>query len=366
MKGDLSLDEVIGLVAQYDIVILQRCYEYLIGKIVKTACDYLQKPFVFETDDDYFHLPPSNPGYPHLTKNPSILAGYAEVLRMADAVTVSTEELKKVIYPYNKNIKVFPNNVEMIYCGEYGPPRKYHTPEEIGEDKKPKVRNDHGLIGLPSYKWEREQTGSKLSKDKTFKKLIRVGYTGTPTHKQDYDTVVRGLQKVAEKYSDKVWLVFIGDPYFAQTVGSDKIGKIACIRDCPYDLYMYQIRNFDIGIAPLYPNMFNMSKSPIKAIEYATWGTPAILPNYVTYTRDFTHEKNCLTYNNQSEFVECLEELINNDEMREGLGRAARDYVKNNHLEHLHSQERYEFYQSLIDSRPPLLKFLPDQKQVEV
>lgn len=359
-KDMLNLDELVGLISQYDIVILQRCYQYLVGKAVKTACDFLQKPFVFETDDDYFHLPETNPGFKYLMEDPSILAGYAEVLRMADGVTVSTEELRKVVYKYNKNVIVLPNNVEMLYCGDYGPIRKGHMPEEIGPDGKPKLRNEHGLVGLPSYALERKANGSKLEKEKQHKSFVRVGYTGTPTHRQDFDTIVRGLEKVAEKYKDKVWLVFVGDPYFAQKIDPAKVNKMVSIRECPYDLYMYQLRNIDVGIAPLYPNTFNMSKSPIKAIEYATWGTPSILPNYVTYTRDFTHEKNCLLYNNQHEFVECLEEIVNNEVLRENLSIGARDLVRDTRLEYLHAEERFNFYMSLVNSKPSMMRFLPD------
>ncbi len=59
---------------------------------------------------------------------------------------------------------------------------------------------------------------------------------------------------------------------------------------------MFNIRNIDIGIAPLAPTIFNMSKSDIKAVEYGSWGIPSLLPRYVTYSRNFVEEENCLMY----------------------------------------------------------------------
>lgn len=365
--GSIGADfnQLLGLIAQYDLVIIQRCYLYLTCKIVKDACDFLRKPLVFETDDDYFHLPETNPGFKPIVEDPTILGGYAEVLKMVDAVTVSTQELKNVIYRFNKNVHVFPNNIDMIYCGEYGPPRKGESVEKAGDNGKLNIKSDHGLITIPSYYMASDDNMSKKTGKTYPKRVVRVGYTGTPTHKEDFETIARSLEKVIEKYKGLIWNIFIGDEYFYQRVNKG-IGRLLHIKECPYQLYMFQIRNFDIGIAPLAPNLFNMSKSPIKAIEYASWGIPSILPNYITYTREFTNGVNCLTYNNSREFTECLDTLIGDENLRLKLGQAARDHVRNNRLERSHAERRFNFYRELIEKKGKLFRFLPDLKTEEV
>ncbi len=355
--------ELLGLFAQFDLIIIQRCYDFTVCKVVRDACDFLCKPLIFDTDDDYFHLPTTNPGYKSIVENEKILPAFAQALSFMDGITVSTEELRQVIYKFNKNVKVLPNNMSMLFCGEHGPVRRSNT-EEVLEDGKVKIKESHGMISVPSFRRVSEDTPSKKTGIKILQKIIRIGYTGTPTHKEDYETVYRNLEKVLGKFKSIAWGVFIGDRYFFDKVNTG-VGRVLFVPPCPYDLYMYQISNFDIGIAPLAPNMFNMSKSPIKALEYASWGVPSILPNYVTYTREFTHNENCLMYNNSFEFAECLEALVTDEELRLKLGRAARDLVKNKRLERDHAEERYEFYKQVIASKNTLYKFLPEDKEAQ-
>jgi glycosyltransferase involved in cell wall biosynthesis len=107
-----------------------------------------------------------------------------------------------------------------------------------------------------------------------------------------------------------------------------------------------------------------MSKSSIKAVEYGMWGIPSVLPNYVTYTRNFTNEQNCLTYNNSREFEEQLSRLIDDHDLRETMGQNARDYVRDNRLEHLHAEKRFNLYRDLITSTPKPRRFAPSSQVV--
>jgi hypothetical protein len=124
------------------------------------------------------------------------------------------------------------------------------------------------------------------------------------------------------------------------------------------DCYNFNLRNLDIGVAPLEPTIFNMSKSDLKAMEYASWGVVPVLPNYITYSRFWTPGKNCLMYRNNEELYKCIEFLITHHAERESLARAARQYVADHRLQKYDSERRYNFYKSLIDSKkkPVLLK----------
>lgn len=334
-----DFDALCKLVAQYDLVIVQRCYKLQVVKLIRMACDITGRKMVFETDDDYFNLPPTNPCYPEM-QLPGVLDGYKEILQMADLITVSTKELKDTLYMYNKNIEVFPNNLETVFCGYEGKPLRAYSKEQVDEQGKVRISQVHGLVGIPAF-WENPQDNSR-------NRVVRIGYTGTPSHHEDFGTIHRQLEKFMEKYASKVWLVFIGDKWFFDKMIHGK-GRTVHVPVSQYDLYMYHLRNLDVGLAPLAPNLFNMSKSPIKAVEYGSWGIPAVLPHYVTYTRDFTNRKDCLTYYNSREFYDVLEEIVFNHELREQLGQAARDTVRDNRLEHLHAARRFAAYQSLVE-----------------
>lgn len=366
--------ELYEYISQYDFVVVQRNPKYEQVKLIRDVCDLLGKKLVYETDDDYLHIPPENPAWKEFS-SPEFIAQYKLLLGLADLVTVSTQELKETYYPFNKNIHVLPNNMEYIFAGENLSPKRDHIKEEWDEKGRVQIINRHGLMAVPSW-WEEKvkdpMTGnvSGIKKHRT----VRIGYTATPSHRADFDTIYRELDKVVAKYEGKIWLVFIGDSYFTtklsngrkRTVGQP-LGEDSYLThiNTTYnmDQYYHHIRNIDIGLAPLTPNIFNMSKSPIKAIEYGSWGIPAILPNYITYTREFTDHKNCLLYNNAKEFGEALEVLINNHELREELGTGARDLVRDRRLERDHTDFRYKIYKDLIDNNPNYLRFIPDKKE---
>lgn len=278
------------------------------------------------------------------------MQGYAEILGMADLITVSTKELKDTLYMFNKNIVVLGNNLETVFCGETGDPIRAHSREIVDANGKLSIPNMHGLVSCPSY-WEHPQTKERS-------KVVRIGYTGTPSHKEDFETIHYQLEKFIDKYQAKIWLIYIGDKYFYDKTLNAK-GRVIHIPVSQYSMYMYHLRNLDIGLAPLSPNLFNMSKSPIKAVEYGAWGVPGVLPHYVTYTREFTNRHDCLTYYNGREFYECLEELVHNPELRAELGRNARDTVANRRLEKHHSAARYHAYRELLESSKALKQFAP-------
>lgn len=357
---------LVQIFSGFDIVVVQRCYMYDVVRQVKDACEFVGIPMVFETDDDYLHLPPDNPAYlsmipkAFMDSKPSpedlekkrieCLLQYIEIISFSDLVTVSTEELKRTLNMYNKNIEVLQNNIEQVW--EY----RDHLPESAFiTDGRFQVAINHGLYSLPDH---------CVVDNKAFA-VPRVGYSGTLTHRgNDFNTIKYYWEKFVAKHSKHAWFVYLGDKYFW-----DEHDQIAKSKNLPnrhfnipqsqYDLYMLNYRNIDIGMAPLYNNVFNMSKSDIKAVEAAAWGIPCVLPNYVTYTRNFKHGENCLIYNNGKEFYDCLEALVTNAELRHKLGSAAFTYVRDNRIEKQHSARRLEIYKKVIDKSYRMHIFAP-------
>ena len=340
--GVADFAELCRFINQYDLIVLQRCYKYAIFKPIKDACEFVGKKLIFETDDYYLHIPKSNACSKELEK-PGVKEDYIKIISQADLVTVSTQELKDILYLYNKNIEVLPNNVEQVSCGFSGKPFRAYTPIRL-EDGKITLNQVQSFVQVPTHNLTKER-------------IIRVGYSGTPTHDEDFATIQYNLERVCKEYKNKIWLIFIGSDYFYKQMPKD-LGVMMHIPVSTYHSYMSHLRNLDIGLAPIAPNLFNMSKSPIKAIEYASWGTPAVLPNYITYKREFTHRENCLMYRNGGEFEELLSELIEDNMLREKLGTNARDYVLNNRLESLHAERRYQVYKKIVDSQKPPKRFL--------
>ena len=377
-----SFNALVKQISRYDLIIVQRVTQLDIMKMIRSACDLLGKPLLLILDDDYIHLERHNPCHFSTALGGTIqmyrqlqmegkneeanalipllemerVKGQQELKEawaMPDHVIVTTEELADVVRPYNRNISVFCNNMERVHW------ETDLSIEEAGPDGMLKgTSNTFGLGTIPSYYSDNE---GKLQK------VVRIGYTGTSTHQEDYKTIESSLNKVLDKYHGKIWMVYIGDPWFFQRrmdhcykVGLGAQKRTHFIPATPFDTYQLNVRNIDIGLAPLEPTPFNMSKSDLKALEYSAWSGCSLLPHYVTYSRSFIHKETALLYRNGEEFERYLEELINNERLRKKLGNNARNYIANNRLEKHHSLRRYELYKSLIAASPGLKIFQPE------
>lgn len=369
------------MVAQFDLVIIQRCY--ILETVFKIAkvCEFLGKPFIFETDDDYENLLPSNPAYfavcddqqlfrqfyeaqkagkndeakefvPQLMESRQRgLENYKKLLALPDYVTVSTEELKRMVYKYNKNVVVFENNIDRLF------PWKDHLDLKnflIPTEQEHYYEIQKGVEVMKFY-----MTPNHLNNNGTITHMPRIGYTGTPSHRnEDFETIREPLNQFSRQNKENHFFTMIGDPYFYNAL-EDKSRAFYIEGSQQYEKYMLNVRNIDIMLCPLFPCIFNMSKSDIKLVEAAAWRTPGLAPRFVTYSRNFKDEETCLMYSNGDEFIYQLERLVKDHKLRKTLGDNAFTYVKENRMESQHAEKRYNFYKSVIEGKKPLSIFKP-------
>lgn len=347
-----QMDTLVRWVEQFDLICVQRCFMLPIWERVKTACKIAGRPCLFETDDDYINLDTYNPCYPELNKK-GIMDGFKEILRQADYITVSTQELKDIYYPYNQNIKVLPNNIEHINMF-----RDEHI-QAIGPDGKVQINEVFGFVTYPS--WVSINQGE--AQPPRHEKLFRVGYTATPTHRIDFQSIQPHFEKFLKKFPNTT-VIYQGDPWFPQHGHPPEHKNVIFIPNQQHDLYIQNIRNYDVGIAPLQPTIFNMSKSPLKLLEYASWGIPAVAPNFITYSREFKHEETAMLYQNGREFYEMMCHMAEDHEHRQKMGLAAARMVHETRTEKVNAQERFDFYKSIIEGSAQPKRFLPNKETV--
>lgn len=377
---------LVDMIKQFDIVIVQRCYILPLVQKVASICEFLGIPLVFETDDNYASLEPHNPAYFAVCDDqtlfktymehreqavrlaqagksdeskeesekanslvPSLLESrargleqYKELLRLVDWVQVSTEELAQSVRPYNRNVAVFQNNVDRIYPWKDAIPAQACYKKE-GDKTFMQIIEQLGLYTVPSYNIHAD--------NKNFDTIVRVGYTGTESHRgPDFETIREGLNEFARNNTKTpYYYVFLGDPWFYHQLEDQS--KVFSLKGSGYDKYFFNIKNIDVMLCPLTPSLFNMAKSDIKLVEAGAWGIPGLAPRFITYSRNWKEEENCLMYSTQEEFVYQLERLVKDHALRQKLGQAAFDYVASERLEMNHSQKRFDFYTHLAKKK---------------
>lgn len=303
-----------------DLIVLQRGTDYGHLQFIRYVKCHLKKPIIFEADDNYFDVDPSNTGYRYFApRKPEISQMMSEV----DGMTVTVPELVTVYSPYNSNIHVIPNLLDfekidkapslandsrLLACSIYRCPKNYIEDGLMGAVKKiasdllkkdniPQTdENIDKMISGPvqfnipvtfdAYRRMREEDSNLI-----------IGWGGSPTHVMDIEIVRKPLLKVMEKYR-RVNFTMVGFIHMLSLLQNSPYGVNVrrWLIDMDYKRFwhfnyvgvknyfsLYKSLSFDIGLAPVAPIKFNKAKSNLKAIEYMALGVYPMVSNFDTY-----------------------------------------------------------------------------------
>jgi glycosyltransferase involved in cell wall biosynthesis len=250
----------------YDMIIFQRHFEDRVKPLWAGAKDS-GAIIVYETDDDFFNIRPTNPAHKFIGNNEK--QNVRDFMKRADAVIVSTNFLSSQMKCYNKNIFVMPNMIEIN----------------------------------PQYLQERSydiDTG------------IRIMYAGGPSHMDDFKGVDSVIPKLLNEFGDKIKVIFMG--WIPSSLKEDtRIKHIPWLQIKEYFHALSSIQPH-IGICPLEHNIFNKSKSNVKWLEYTACGAVTIASNIVPFQEVITDGVNGVLVNEQrpKDWYQAIAGLINN------------------------------------------------------
>lgn len=250
---------------------------------------------VFELDDDLWNIDTTSPnayewfmrGFDRESRTYHDVQGnLRRNMAIADALTCTTEPLANLMRKHNPNVHIVPNYL-------------------------PKWLLD----------WERPRT-----------KKLSIGWMGSGTHNMDWDYCGPPIRRFVER-NPQVEFRVIG------TTFHEKIG----FKTAPSNLVMddwyskvedcWKAIDFDIGVIPLRPHTFNNSKSHLKFLEYAMLGIPTVAADCGPYSTSIKHMETGLLVKQDHEWGKYLRMLVNDEEMRNELGRNAKEWARAHTLE---------------------------------
>jgi len=288
----------------YDVFVFNRFYEGTLIKYI-TFLKSIGKTIIYETDDNYEAIDENNPFVK--IKDFAILSS-RELIKMADAVTVSTPELKAEIGNFfpDKDIYVVPN-----------------------------------ALDFTQYK-----------KRKGGNKKLRIGFQGSNIHVQDLLMVIDAIAELQKEYGFEFYIFGIDDRPFkelnkfcVERKGDDswkwmedfpklyeKLEQMEYthIKTVAYEKYRDKLSelNLDIGIAPLTDSRFNRSKSCLKFYEYSAVGTVTLASKVIPYTLEM--DDSDLVKNRHDKWLSKLRKLIVDAEFRQKRLSEQEEWVRNN------------------------------------
>ena len=257
---------------------------------------------VYDLDDDIFTVPEwTSPPIYRYWSNPDHIQGAIRCMRQANAITCSTEPLRKVLSQFNEIVYVLPN----------------------------RINPDHFIPKTPV---EREH--------------IVIGWMGSSTHYCDLMSIYDALHAIV-KARPRIILRFLGycpEPlrplvqYFTN-------GDLSFFTLKEYPSRLREL-DFDIGICPLWNHPFNRCKSPIKYLEFGAMSVPVVASRGPVF--GFIQEgKDGFLAKTTSEWVDKLIALVDSVALRRQIGQAALRRVHRDFHIREDSQQRISFYQQI-------------------
>lgn len=152
---------------------------------------------------------------------------------------------------------------------------------------------------------------------------VVIGWTGTFSSKIYLDM----LRDVLLQLTQRV-------PYKLKIIGNfdyDLAGVDIEVVRWTKEREVADLQTFDIGIYPLPVDDWVLGKSGLKAIQYMAFGLPAVATDVGTTPLLITHRVNGMLVKTDADWLEALEELILNPDLRRRLGEAARSSAVSNY-----------------------------------
>lgn len=266
-----------------DISVWQLAHEKISYSLFRAYRDKFnkKKSILMEADDFYFGVNPENIGADSYRPN-SNLEYYAEMqFRNANGVIVSTPYLKEQYEKYNPCIHVIPNSID-----------------------------------FEAWNFKKKANNGK----------VRIGFSGGGAHVYDLKVMAKVIPIILDMHKNAEFMFLGFMPEYISTGRRVRhIHKWYGIDQYPAELNKL---GFDIGIAPLRDNQFNRGKSNLRWLEYSALGIPTVASPVRPFTDSIISHKTGLFAQEVDEWVDCLDLLINDEDLRKSIGDNANDAVR--------------------------------------
>jgi len=207
-------------------------------------------------------------------KNP---AKTSKIIAMSDVVVAGNEYLKQYALQFNDNVIVIPTTID---TESYKPTHRKST------------------------------------------EVFTIGWSGSITTIQHFEYALPVLRKIKAKYGDRVRIKVIGDAnYFNAELG---INGVAWTEPSEIE----ELSQFDAGIMPLPNDEWAKGKCGLKGLQYMALGIPTIMSPVGVNADIIQHGVNGFLADNESEWIDALELLISNADLRKSVGEAGRITVE--------------------------------------
>jgi hypothetical protein len=260
-----------------------------------STCVRKDRPrMVFEVDDDLWNIDVSNykawkwfiKGIDDENKKHDVQGNLRRNIAASDYVTCTTESLAEILRIFNPNVHIIPN----------------YIPRWVTE-------------------WERPHTDE-----------LTIGWGGSGTHGMDWDANGPDIARYLKRSGMRFRLIGGGlDQARDQLrLPVDQVTATGWVQNVPD---YWKTIDYDIGVIPLKPHLFNKSKSHLKYLENSALGIPTIAADAGPYSNVIKHGETGFLVKRDHEWAKYLRMLVEDEAARIEIGANAKAWAKTQILE---------------------------------
>ena len=273
----------------FDVVVVQRILPFL--DVLRKKCNKYDIKLIYETDDDLLGVEKNSPSYEYVNRVSDSIKNFIED---SEVITVTTPTLASK-FDESKTVIISNYYVDSVL--------------NIKEDIK---------------------TEGKL----------KLGYYGTLTHSKDLFIIKNVILRLKEKYDFDFEVV--GGFNASDNVDESWFKSIELPpNNMDFEKFMGWLSktiDWDIALVPLENSPFNQCKSELKFIELAVLGLPGVYSDMCVYNNVVTDGIDGFLAANDDEWVEKIEMLILDNDLRKSirknaLNKVLRDYLIENRIQ---------------------------------
>jgi len=180
---------------------------------------------------------------------------------------------------------------------------------------------------------------------------VVIGWGGSLGHTDDLRWIAPVILSVLRDYSNARFAFMGNRRQYDEVFGSVSNRQFSYWE--PGDLSDYNrfLDGLDIGLAPLMNTPFNICRSDVKFIEYASRGVVPVLSAVEPYKKHAIHGVNAFLFEDLGSLGSILETLIKDASLRQSVREKGYGYVKTRRREEERAADRVSFYQELSENR---------------
>lgn len=170
---------------------------------------------------------------------------------------------------------------------------------------------------------------------------VCIGWSGSFTTIEHFETAIPALKRIKEKYGDKVYFKIIGDgKYYCKELETQGLPWKA-------DTEIKDLSEIGIGIMPLPDTEWAKGKCGLKGLQYMALGIPTLMSPVGVNGQIIQNGKNGFLPHTEDEWVEYISTLVDNESLRKQIGEAGKKTVDEQYSTKAWKQKYLEYFEQL-------------------